>query len=54
MNSTFAAAIRRTDLERGELVNYRLAHGCPRGTVPELKRIPEAPISYEKALSLVR
>ena len=41
-------------LERGELVNYHLAHSARAELCRRLRRIPEARTSYEKALSLVR
>jgi len=41
-------------LERGELVNYHLAHSARAELCRRLGRIPEARTSYEKALSLVR
>ncbi|MDQ6676156.1 MAG: RNA polymerase sigma factor [Acidobacteriota bacterium] len=41
-------------LERGELVNYHLAHSARAELFRRLGRIPEARASYEKALSLVR
>ena len=41
-------------LERGELVNYHLAHSARAELCRRLGRIPEARSSYEKALSLVR
>ena len=41
-------------LERGELVNYHLAHAARAELCRRLGRIPEARTSYEKALSLVR
>jgi RNA polymerase sigma-70 factor, ECF subfamily len=41
-------------LERGELVNYHLAHSARAELCRKLGRIPEARTSYEKALSLVR
>jgi RNA polymerase sigma-70 factor, ECF subfamily len=41
-------------LERGELVHYHLAHSARAELCRRLGRIPEARISYEKALSLVR
>jgi RNA polymerase sigma-70 factor (ECF subfamily) len=41
-------------LERGELVNYHLAHSAQAELCRRLGRIPEARTSYEKALSLVR
>ena len=41
-------------LERGELVNYHLAHSARAELCRRLGRIPEACSSYEKALSLVR
>ncbi len=40
--------------ERGELVNYHLAHSARAELCRRLGRIPEARTSYEKALSLVR
>ena len=41
-------------LERGELVNYHLAHSARAELCRRLGRIREARTSYEKALSLVR
>jgi len=41
-------------LERGELVNYHLAHSARAELCRRLGRIPEARSSYEKALSLVQ
>ena len=41
-------------LERGELVNYHLAHSARAELCRRLGRIPEARTSYEKARSLVR
>jgi RNA polymerase sigma-70 factor (ECF subfamily) len=41
-------------LERGELVNYHLAHSARAELCRRLGRIPEARTSYEKALSLVQ
>jgi RNA polymerase sigma-70 factor (ECF subfamily) len=41
-------------LERGELVNYHLAHSARAELCRRLGRIPEARASYDKALSLVR
>jgi RNA polymerase sigma-70 factor (ECF subfamily) len=41
-------------LERGELVNYHLAHSARAALCRRLGRIPEARTSYEKALALVR
>ena len=41
-------------LERGELVNYHLAHSARAELCRRLGRIPEARTSYEKAQSLVR
>ena len=41
-------------LERGELVNYHLAHSARAELCRRLGRIPEARTSYAKALSLVR
>jgi RNA polymerase sigma-70 factor, ECF subfamily len=41
-------------LERGELVNYHLAHSARAELCRRLGRIPEARTSYERALSLVR
>src|SRR5882724_4851970 len=41
-------------LERGELVNYHLAHSARAELCRRLGRIPEARTSYQKALSLVR
>jgi RNA polymerase sigma-70 factor (ECF subfamily) len=41
-------------LERGELVNYHLAHSARAELCRRLGRIPEARTSYEKALSLAR